>query len=70
MEQRKPLMYSLCKSVFNNNVGDAFSVSTMLNYFITSDKFEDGEKYVLLLKITEENKIRMIKALWSYKHSC
>lgn len=64
-----PLMYLLCKKIFKD-LAEAFSVSAMLSYYITYNKYEDGVKYIFTLKVNELNRTKLIRAFKSYEHSC
>lgn len=65
-----PLTYMLCKKLFTKNMAEAFSVSAMLDYFITYNKYEEGLKYIFRLKLNEIDRTKLVRAFKSYEKSC
>ena len=60
----------ICNRIFSKNLADAFSVSAMLYYFIESDKYEQGIKYIHCLKLDELERSKLTRAFKSYEKSC
>lgn len=70
MTQKYPMLYIICKKMFDSSTADAFAVSSMLEYFITSRKYSSGETYIKNLKTSKENIIRLLKILKTYENNC
>ena len=65
-----PHLYLICKKIYSKNLVDAFSVSAILSYYITYEKWEDGVKYIRALNLDELYRSKLTKAFKSYEKVC
>ena len=70
MERADKKLLPICNKIFSKNLADAFSVSAMLYYFIESNKYEQGIKYIQCLKLDELERSKLTRAFKSYEKSC
>ena len=70
MERGDKKLLPICNKIFSKNLADAFSISAMLYYFIESNKYEQGIKYIQYLKLDELNRSKLTRAFKSCEKSC